>query len=65
MCDLAPFSLTDVARALCFQSRNHYFDLFYLIHDYVGSYQGGVPILHLNEPALRASNVGGRTATSK
>ena len=47
--DLAPFGLTDIARALCFQSRNHYFDLFYLIHDYVGSYQGGVPILHINE----------------
>jgi hypothetical protein len=33
--DGMPFTLTDIARALCFQSRNHYFDLFYLIHDYV------------------------------
>ncbi len=48
--DGAPFTLSDIARALCFQSRNHYFDLFYLIHDYVSTYEGGVPVLQINDP---------------
>jgi len=45
--DGVPFTLTDLAQAICFQTRNHYFDLYYLIYDYVGSYFDGLPVLHL------------------
>lgn len=47
--DAAPFTLSDLGRALCFQTRNHYFDLYNTVYDYVKSYQGGDPILGLDE----------------
>lgn len=43
------FSLSDLARALCFQTRNHYFDLYHMVYDYVGFYADGAPILFLEE----------------
>lgn len=42
------FSLSDLAYALCFQTRNHYFDLYQMVYDYVGSYANGAPILFLD-----------------
>jgi len=45
--DHVPFTLSDLARALCFQTRNHYFDLYYLIYDYVGSYADSAPVLDI------------------
>lgn len=47
--DKIPFTLSDLARALCFQTRNHYFDLYHLIYDYVGSYADGLPLIHMGE----------------
>lgn len=47
--DGAPFTLSDLARALCFQTRNHYFDLYNAVYDYVASYEDGVPVLVLDE----------------
>lgn len=47
--DAAPFTLSDLARALCFRTRNHYFDLYYLVYDYVGSYADGAPVLHVED----------------
>ena len=47
--DKVPFTLSDLARALCFRTRNHYFDLYYLVYDYVGSYADGAPILHVED----------------
>ena len=46
--DDAPFTLSDLARALCFQTRNHYFDLYNAVHDYVASYKDGTPALELD-----------------
>ena len=45
----APFTLSDLARALCFQTRNHYFDLYNSVYDYVKSYLDGSPVLVLDE----------------
>lgn len=45
--DNVPFTLSDLARALCFQTRNHYFDLYYMVYDYVGSYADSAPVLHI------------------
>ncbi len=47
--DSAPFTLSDLARALCFQTRNHYFDLYNAVYDYVSSYEDGAPVLVLDE----------------
>jgi hypothetical protein len=47
--DAAPFTLSDLARALCFQTRNHYFDLYTGVYDYVASYEDGAPVLVLDE----------------
>ena len=47
--DAAPFTLSDLVRALCFQTRNHYFDLYNTVYDYVKSFQGGTPVLILDE----------------
>lgn len=47
--DGAPFTLSDLARALCFQTRNHYFDLYNAVYDYVASYEDGAPVLVLDE----------------
>lgn len=47
--DSAPFTLSDLVRALCFQTRNHYFDLYNTVYDYVKSYDGGAPVLILDE----------------
>src|SRR6185312_8945928 len=40
-----PFSLGDLAHALCFQTRNHYFDLYQLVYDYVQGYEGASPVI--------------------
>lgn len=47
--DGAPFTLSDLVRALCFQTRNHYFDLYNSVYDYVKSYDGKTPVLILDE----------------
>jgi hypothetical protein len=47
--DDAPFTLSDLARALCFQTRNHYFDLYNAVYDYVASYEDGAPVLVLEQ----------------
>ena len=47
--DQAPFTLSDLARALCFQTRNHYFDLYNAVYDYVASYDDGAPVVALDE----------------
>jgi hypothetical protein len=47
--DEALFTLSDLARALCFQTRNHYFDLYNTVYDYVDSYEDGAPVLPLEE----------------
>ena len=46
--DDAPFTLSDLARAICFQTRNHYFDLYNAVYDYVASYNDGAPVLELD-----------------
>jgi hypothetical protein len=50
--DGAPFTLSDLARALCFQTRNHYFDLYNTVYDYVKLFQGGTPVLQLDESSF-------------
>lgn len=44
-----PFSLGDLAQALCFQTRNHYFDLYQFVYDYVGDYYDGAPVISLED----------------
>ena len=44
-----PFSLGDLAQALCFQTRNHYFDLYQFVYDYVGDYSDGAPVISLED----------------
>ena len=46
--DDASFTLSDLARALCFQTRNHYFDLYNSVYDYVASYNDGAPVLEVD-----------------
>jgi len=59
--DYVPFTLSDLARALCFQTRNHYFDLYYMVYDYVGSYADSAPILHIeNERFMREQRLWSR-----
>jgi hypothetical protein len=45
--DGTDFTLSDLARALCFQTRNHYFDLYSAVYDYVASYEDGAPVVDL------------------
>lgn len=47
--DDADFTLSDLARALCFQTRNHYFDLYNAVYDYVAGYDDGAPVLELEQ----------------
>jgi Cdc6-like AAA superfamily ATPase len=47
--DHAQFTLSDLARALCFQTRNHYFDLYNAVYDYVASYDDGAPVVALDQ----------------
>jgi len=47
--DAAQFTLSDLARALCFRTRNHYFDLYYMVYDFVGSYADGAPVIHIED----------------
>jgi hypothetical protein len=44
-----PFGLGDLAQSLCFQTRNHYFDLYQLVYDYVTDYQRGAPVVSFEE----------------
>ncbi|HET8781095.1 MAG TPA: ATP-binding protein [Pyrinomonadaceae bacterium] len=46
--DSVDFTLSDLARALCFQTRNHYFDLYSAVYDYVSSYEDGAPVVELD-----------------
>lgn len=44
-----PFTLGDLAQALCFQTRNHYFDLYQFIYDYISEYSDGAPVVFLDD----------------
>ncbi len=44
-----PFSLGDLAQALCFQTRNHYFDLYQFVYDYVSDYADDSPIILMED----------------
>jgi hypothetical protein len=43
------FALGDLAQALCFQTRNHYFDLYQLVYDYISDYSDGLPVIALED----------------
>jgi hypothetical protein len=43
------FPLGDLAQALCFQARNHYFDLYQLVYDYITEYSSGSPVIRLED----------------
>ncbi|HSE34152.1 MAG TPA: ATP-binding protein [Pyrinomonadaceae bacterium] len=43
------FPLGDLAQALCFQTRNHYFDLYQLVYDYISDYLEGLPVIALED----------------